>query len=339
MRIAVTGGAGYIGSHTVVELLSAGHDVLIVDNFRNSSPEVISRIQLISNRQPQLEQISVLDEQRLETALVDFQPDGVIHFAGLKAVGEAARVPLNYYQTNVEGSLKLFRAMEKAGCHHLVFSSSATVYGHPDRLPVDEGQPCRPTNAYGRTKEIIERVIRDWGAADDRVSAVSLRYFNPVGAHETGEIGEDPNGVPDNLMPFVAQVAVGRREELSVFGRDYDTPDGTGLRDYIHVVDLALAHLAALEFISDRTGVDEINVGTGRGHTVMEMISAFENASGQRVAHKFVGRRAGDTARSVADVQKSRKLLGWTATRNLDRMCRDTWNWQNKNPNGLRPDV
>lgn len=328
MRIIVTGGAGYIGSHTVVELLLAGHEVQVIDNFDNSTPDVLDRVSQITNKQAGLAEVDILDEPVLTEAFRAFQPEAVIHFAGLKAVGESAEVPLKYYRTNVEGSLCVFRAMQAVGCKAVVFSSSATIYGLPDVLPVTEDQPGRPTNAYGRTKFMVEEMIRDWGAADASLAAVNLRYFNPVGAHASGLIGENPRGVPDNLMPYVAQVASGQRAELSVFGDDYDTPDGTGLRDYIHVNDLARAHLAAIDYVAANTGVATVNVGTGQGYTVLDMIRAFEAASGRKVPYKVVGRRPGDVAKSLADVTLSKSLLGWQARHTLEDMCNDTWKWQ-----------
>ncbi len=336
MRIAVTGGAGYIGSHTVVELLEADHDALIIDTFANSSPVVLDRIEKLTGRRPEIAEVSITDGPALQAALARFRPDAVIHFAGLKAVGESSEIPLEYYRTNVAGSVELFRAMQGCGCNRVVFSSSATVYGLPEVLPVTEDQPCLPTNAYGQTKHMVENILQDWAAATPDLSAIALRYFNPVGAHGSGEMGEDPQGVPNNLMPYIAQVAVGRRDQLTVFGDDYDTADGTGLRDYIHVVDLARAHLAALDLSGRQTGYHAINVGSGTGHTVLEMVRAFEKGSGQKIPYTIAPRRAGDVARSVADVTLSAKLLNWRATHTIADMCRDTWNWQSRYPQGYR---
>lgn len=328
MRVAVTGGAGYIGSHTVVELLAAGHEVLILDSFANAAPDVPDRISAITGRTPKVVRADITDAPALTDALEDFEPQAVLHFAGLKAVGEAVADPLEYYRVNVAGSLTLLRAMAHVGCHRLVFSSSATVYGDPDQVPVPEDHPLRPASPYGHSKQMVEQMIQDWGVSNPQVAAVSLRYFNPVGAHPSAQIGEAPDGVPNNLMPYVAQVAVGLRPHLSVFGDDYDTPDGTGVRDYIHVVDLAQAHLAALDLTCRQTGVQTINVGTGRGYSVLEMIRAFETASGQAVPYRIAARRAGDVAEYYADPARAAERLGWTASRDLDAMCRDAWAWQ-----------
>ena len=328
MRVAVTGGAGSIGSHTVVELLQRGHEVLILDTFINAAADVPDRISAIAGSSPQVERVDITDILALTAALKDFAPEAILHFAGLKAVGEAVANPLEYYRVNVAGSLTLLRAMEMAGCHHLVFSSSATVYGDPVQVPVPEDHPLRPASPYGHTPRMVEQMIEDWGVANSRVSAVNLRYFNPVGAHPSAQIGEAPAGAPNNLMPYVAQVAAGLRKQLSVFGDDYDTPDGTGVRDYIHVVDLAQAHLAALELTETTVGVQAINVGTGRGYSVLEMIRALEKASGKPIPYKVVARRPGDVATSLADPTHATKQLGWQAHRDLDAMCKDAWAWQ-----------
>ncbi len=328
MRIAVTGGAGYIGSHTVVVLLQAGHDVLILDNFANAAVDVPDRIAELAGRAPELATLDITDAPALEAALAGFSPDAVIHFAGLKAVGEASEIPVEYYRVNVAGSVTLMQAMQKAGCTRLVFSSSATVYGEPQQNPIPEDHPLAPTNPYGHSKHMVEQMVTDWGRADAGLSAVNLRYFNPVGAHPSARLGETPKGAPNNLMPYVAQVAIGQRESVSVFGDDYDTPDGTGVRDYIHVMDLAEAHLAAIEVTEKQTGVLAVNVGTGRGYSVLEMIKALESASGKSIPYKVVARRAGDAAKSLADPGYAVKVLGWRAARDLDDMCRDAWSWQ-----------
>jgi UDP-glucose 4-epimerase len=328
MRVAVTGGAGYIGSHTVVCLLEAGHEVLILDTFANAAPDVPDRVAGIAGATPQVQRVDITDGPALTAALKGFAPEALLHFAGLKAVGESVIDPLEYYRVNVGGSLTLLRALEAADCWRLVFSSSATVYGDPEEVPIPETHALRPTNPYGHSKRMVEQVIEDWGVANPRAAAVNLRYFNPVGAHASAQIGEAPQGVPNNLMPYVAQVAAGERAQLSVFGDDYDTPDGTGVRDYIHVVDLALAHLAALDLTGRAPGVRAINVGTGRGYSVLEMVRAFEAASGQPVPYEVAPRRPGDIAASLADPALSAELLGWRASRDLDAMCRDAWAWQ-----------
>lgn len=328
MRIAVTGGAGYIGSHTTLALLEAGHDVLILDNFRNAAEDVPDRVAEIAGRGAQVISCDICDPEGVRAALTPFQSEALIHFAGLKAVGEAVENPLEYYRVNVGGSVALFQVLAEIGCNRVVFSSSATVYGDPDQVPIPETHALRPTNPYGHSKRMVEQVIEDWGVANPALSAVNLRYFNPVGAHSSARIGEAPQGRPNNLMPFVAQVAMGWRDQLSVFGDDYDTPDGTGVRDYIHVMDLAAAHLAALELTGRETGVQAINVGTGQGYSVMEMIRAFEAASGKNVPFVITDRRPGDIATSVANPEKAETRMGWKATRTLNDMCRDAWAWQ-----------
>lgn len=328
MRVAVTGGAGYIGSHTVVMLLEAGHDVLILDNFANAERDVPDRVAAIAGRAPDVMDCDITIPDSYRGPLRAFAPDAVIHFAGLKAVGEAVAKPLEYYRVNVEGSLLLFHEMSEIGCNRLVFSSSATVYGDPDAVPIPEDHPLRPTNPYGASKRMVERIIEDWGVADPTLSAVNLRYFNPVGAHASALIGEAPDGIPNNLMPFIAQVAQGRRDRLSVFGGDYDTPDGTGVRDYIHVTDLAVAHLAALDLTGRDPGVRALNIGTGQGYSVMEMLRAFEAASGRDIPFVITDRRPGDVAASVADPSRAEAVLDWRATRTIEDMCRDTWAWQ-----------
>ena len=331
--ILVTGGAGYIGSHTVVELLGAGHEVTVVDNFCNSAPAVPERIARIAGRMPVFVKADVRDRAALQSLFQARHYDAVIHFAGLKAVGESVAEPLRYYDNNVGGSLTLFETMAQYGLRTVVFSSSATVYGDPASVPIREDFPVAPTNPYGRSKLMVEDILREAAAADPRWRVALLRYFNPVGAHASGLIGEDPNGVPNNLMPFISQVAVGRREALSVWGDDYPTPDGTGVRDYIHVVDLARGHLAALGHMPD-SGVLTANLGTGRGYSVLEMVRAFEQASGRKVAYRIAARRPGDVAACYADPSLAAERLGWRAQLDLSRMCADTWRWQSQNPQG-----
>ena len=328
MRIIVTGGAGYIGSHTVSALLEAGHTVLILDNFTNAEQDVPDRIAAVAGRAAEVVEADIGDQAAVARAAAAFRPEALIHFAGLKAVGEAVSQPLEYYRVNVAGSVTLFREMEAAGCPRMVFSSSATVYGDPEKVPIPEDHPLRPTNPYGHSKHMIEQIIEDWGRAWSALAAVNLRYFNPVGAHPSARIGEAPQGTPNNLMPYVAQVAAGWREKLSVFGDDYDTPDGTGVRDYIHVMDLAAAHLAALDLTGRGSGVRAINVGTGRGYSVLEMIRAFETTSGKPVPYEITDRRPGDVAVSLADPTRAEALMGWRAKRDLEDMCRDAWAWQ-----------
>ena len=332
-KILVTGGAGYIGSHTCLELLAAGYEVVVYDNFSNSNPESLDRVARISGRPPTVVQGDVRDKALLEQTLRQHQCTSVIHFAGLKAVGESVEKPLEYYDHNVIGTHRLLQAMLATGVRSLVFSSSATVYGDPQRLPLTEDHPLSATNPYGRTKLMIEDMLRDLfqSAADWRIAI--LRYFNPVGAHESGLIGEDPRGIPNNLMPFVAQVAVGRREKLNVWGNDYPTPDGTGVRDYIHVVDLAVGHLRALERLVE-PGCMAVNLGTGRGYSVLEVIKAFEEASGRTIPVNMAARRAGDIASCYADPGFAEKSLGWRATRDIQTMCQDHWRWQVNNPEG-----
>jgi len=328
LRIAVTGGAGYIGSHTVVLLLEAGHDVLILDNFSNAKSDVPDRISMITGQAPHTATLDINDQTALEAALAAYQPDAVIHLAGLKSVGESMVKPLNYFQTNVAGSLSLLRSMEATGCNRLVFSSSATVYGEPEQVPIPEDHPLRPVNSYGHSKVMVERILEDWGRANSSLGAVNLRYFNPAGAHSSALIGEAPHGLPNNLIPIVAQVAVGMHENLLVFGDDYDTPDGTCVRDYLHVVDLAQAHLAALALTETEPGVHPINVGTGQGSSVLDIIHAFEIASGKKIPYEVTSRRPGDIATTLADPTCAAERLGWCASRQLEDICRDTWVWQ-----------
>ncbi len=333
MNILVTGGAGYIGSHTLVELLAAGHEPVVLDNFSNSKAEVLDRVRQISGVMPTLIRADVRDDVALKRMFAEHAFDAVIHFAGLKAVGESTEQPLRYYDNNVSGTLALCQAMDQAGVRRLVFSSSATVYGDPARLPIPEDTPLAPTNPYGRTKRMIEDVLQDLAAADPRWDITLLRYFNPVGAHPSGLIGEDPSGPPNNLMPYIAQVAVGQLAELRVFGDDYATPDGTGVRDYIHVVDLALGHLAALRPAAI-PGVHTYNLGTGKGYSVLEVLGAFMKACGRELPYRIHPRRPGDTACCYADPTKAASELGWQAQRDLATMAADSWNWQRNNPRG-----
>lgn len=337
-HVLVTGGAGYIGSHTVVELIKAGHSVVILDNLSNSSAESLNRVERITGHKPRLVKGDIRNARLLDELLAAENFNATIHFAGLKAVGESSEIPLAYYDNNVNGTVVLLDRLNKAGIKRFVFSSSATVYGDPAIVPIQEDAPTGPTNPYGRTKWMIEFMLRDLAAADPSWSIANLRYFNPVGAHESGLIGEDPQGKPNNLMPFVAQVAVGRREKLSVFGGDYNTPDGTGVRDYIHVVDLARGHLAALDYAAQHTGEVTVNLGTGNGYSVLDMIKAFEQASGQPVPYEIVGRRPGDIATCYADPAHAQALLGWAAEKGIEQMCVDGWRWQQGNPKGFAPD-
>ncbi|MEP7072869.1 MAG: UDP-glucose 4-epimerase GalE [Nitrosospira sp.] len=339
--ILVTGGAGYIGSHTCVELLNAGFDITVFDNFCNSHPEALARVERITGKKIRLVHGDSRDRAALIAALHGSAATAVIHFAGLKAVGQSVEQPLTYYDNNVMGTLRLLEAMDECGVRTLVFSSSATVYGDPQWLPLSEDHPLSATNPYGRTKLMVEEILRDLHRGNSSWRCGILRYFNPVGAHSSGLIGEDPRGVPDNLMPFVAQVAVGRREFLNVWGNDYPTPDGTGVRDYIHVVDLALGHLKILEALgsSERNvqgGCLTVNLGTGTGYSVLDMVRAFEEASGRPVPYRIAPRRPGDIASCYADPKLALDLLGWRAERGLKAMCADTWRWQNANPEGYR---
>lgn len=333
-RILVTGGAGFIGSHTVVELLQAGHDVIVVDNLSNSSPVVLDRIAEITGRTPDFEKIDICDRGGLARVFVRHAPAAVIHFAGLKAVGESVEKPLDYYQNNVAGTATLCEAMAAAGVRNLVFSSSATVYGDPQTLPIREDAPLGATNPYGRTKLFIEEMLRDLHASDPSWSIAILRYFNPIGAHSSGRIGEDPKGIPNNLFPFITQVAAGQREKLSIFGGDYPTPDGTGVRDYIHVVDLATGHLKALDRPAGAPGLVTCNLGTGQGYSVLEIVKSFERVTGRTIPFEIIDRRPGDIAACYADPSLAERELGWTACRGLDEMCADGWRWQEGNPRG-----
>ena len=347
MRVLVCGGAGYIGSHTCVALAGRGHEIAILDNFSNSSPAVLARLEALIGHAPETHRIDVRDTEAVAALLSSGRFDAVIHFAALKSVGESCAKPLEYFDNNLTGTLSLLRAMRTAGVKRLVFSSSATVYGQPESLPIDESAPLSATNPYGRTKLIAEQLIDDVCAADAALCAISLRYFNPVGAHPSGTIGEAPNGVPNNLMPYICQVAVGKRERLQIFGGDWPTVDGTGVRDYIHVMDLARAHAHAIEALgrldpldaqafaaSPLRGHRAINLGVGRGISVLELVRAFEAASGAQVPYDIVARRTGDVAAAYADPRLAESLLGWRAERDVDDMCRDAWRWQSMNPDG-----
>lgn len=336
MHILVTGGAGYIGSHTCLELLNSGYKVTVIDNLCNASREGLRRVEKLTGKELGFFQVDLLDADALDMVFrQNADATAVIHFAGLKAVGESVKKPLLYYQNNLTGTMHLCQSMERHGIKNMVFSSSATVYGDPASVPITEDFPLLAcTNPYGRTKAMIEDILRDLHVADQEWNISLLRYFNPVGAHKSGEIGEDPNGIPNNLMPYISQVAVGKLEQLSVFGDDYPTPDGTGVRDYIHVVDLAKGHLCALEKLTEKPGVVTYNLGTGQGYSVLEMIRAFEKASGKKVPYSIAPRRHGDIAQCYADPSLAAQELGWQAERDLDIMCTDAWNWQAKNPKG-----
>ncbi|MGC9356752.1 MAG: UDP-glucose 4-epimerase GalE [Anaerolineae bacterium] len=335
MKTLVTGGAGYIGSHTCVELLEAGYEVVVVDNLSNSRVESLRRVEALTGQTLAFHEVDLRDEEALDAVFASEAPiDAVIHFAGLKAVGESVAMPLRYFHNNVTGTLVLCAVMQRHGSKNLVFSSSATVYGDPESVPITEESALGPTNPYGRTKLFIEEILRDVHVADDGWNVALLRYFNPVGAHPSGMIGEDPSGIPNNLMPYVAQVAVGRLPEVRVFGDNYPTPDGTGVRDYIHVVDLALGHIKALRKLESQPGVVTYNLGTGRGYSVLEVIHAFAKASGREIPYRIVDRRPGDVAVSYADPSRAALDLDWKAERGIDEMCADTWRWQSQNPEG-----
>lgn len=335
MAILVTGGAGFIGSHTCVELLENGYEVVIVDNFINSKPEALNRIKQITGKDFKFYEADLLDKAAVETIFKENKIDAVIHFAGLKAVGESVAQPIRYYHNNITGTLILCQVMQEAGVKKIVFSSSATVYGSPKTVPIREDFPLHTTNPYGSTKLMIENILQDLFVADNEWSIALLRYFNPIGAHKSGLIGEDPNGIPNNLMPYIAQVAAGKLEVLSVFGDDYDTKDGTGVRDYIHVVDLAQGHIKAVEKVLGGSGVDAYNLGTGIGYSVLDMVHAFETANNVKVNYKIAPRRPGDIAVCFADPKKAKELLGWQAQFGIEDMCRDSWNFVKQNPNGL----
>ena len=335
MAILVTGGAGYIGSHTCVELLNEGYEVVVVDNLSNSSAEALNRVEKITGKKVTFYEVDILDREGLIQVFEKEKIDSVIHFAGLKAVGESVRKPLEYYHNNITGTLILCDVMRQYGCKNIVFSSSATVYGDPAFVPITEECPKgKCTNPYGQTKSMLEQVLTDLNVADPEWNVILLRYFNPIGAHESGMIGEDPKGIPNNLVPYIAQVAVGRLECLSVFGNDYDTPDGTGVRDYIHVVDLAVGHVRAIEKLNDKEGVLIYNLGTGNGYSVLDVVKAYEKASGKEIKYEIKPRRAGDIATCYAVATKAKKELHWEAKRGIEEMCADSFRWQSNNPNG-----
>ncbi len=334
MAILITGGAGYIGSHTMVELLNAGRELVVVDNFLNSKPCALERVKKITGKDFKFFEVDLLDKEALDRVVRENNIDSCIHFAGLKAVGESCAKPLWYYHNNITGTLNLCEVLQKYNAKKIVFSSSATVYGNPASVPITEDFPLSTTNPYGETKLMIERILKDMYEADKEWSVSILRYFNPIGAHQSGLIGEDPQGIPNNLLPYITQVAAGRRECLSVFGNDYNTPDGTGVRDYIHVVDLARAHLKAIERAETKTGVEHFNIGTGVGYSVLDIIHAYEKATGIAINYKITARRPGDIDECYANPKKAYEMLGWKAKYNIEDMCRDSYNWQLKNPRG-----
>jgi UDP-glucose 4-epimerase len=336
MNILVTGGAGYIGSHTCLELLNAGHDVTVVDNLANSKLEALRRVEELAGKSLTFHQVDLLDQAGLDGVFTGDRFDAVIHFAGLKAVGESVTIPLTYYRNNVTGTLNLLECMATYNVKRLVFSSSSTVYGQAKTVPILEDFPLSATNPYGRSKLMIEDILRDLYRSDASWDIGILRYFNPVGAHESGRIGEDPNGIPNNLFPYITQVAVGKRDYLSIFGGDYPTPDGTGVRDYIHVVDLARGHIKTLEKLMEGPGLVTYNLGTGRGYSVLEVVRAFEKASGRPIPYRIVDRRPGDVATSFANPEKAAKELGWLADKDIEVMCKDAWRWQSENPDGYK---
>ncbi len=336
MTVLVTGGAGYIGSHTCIELLNAGYDVVILDNLYNSHSESVERIAKITGKKPVFYIVDLLNRSDIEIIFKNNNIDNVIHFAGYKAVGESVQKPLMYYNNNITGTVNLLETMQKYNVKNIVFSSSATVYGNPHTVPITESFPISATNPYGRTKLMIEQILNDLYISDNTWNIAVLRYFNPVGAHKSGLIGEDPNDIPNNLVPFISQVAIGKLPELKVFGNDYPTKDGTGIRDYIHVVDLALGHIKALEKIKEQPGIFTVNLGTGQGYSVLDMIGAFEKACGRKIPYTFTQRRPGDIAKCYADPSHAETILGWKALKDVDEMCEDTWRWQSMNPNGYK---
>ena len=335
-RIFVTGGTGYIGSHTVLELIRKGHEVIVMDNLSNSSAESLERIQALTGVKVPFYELDLLDKQGMSKLFAEIKPDSVIHFAGLKAVGESVEIPLWYYKNNITGTLNLLDVMQEQGVKNLVFSSSCTVYGEPEVVPITENAPLSAVNPYGQTKLTIEYILKDLYQSDSEWNIAILRYFNPVGADESGTMGEDPNGIPNNLMPYVTQVAVGHLPYLRVFGSDYPTHDGTGVRDYIHVTDLALGHIKAIEALEKDPGLLICNLGTGNGYSVLDVVKAFEKASGVEIPYQLQPRRAGDAAAAYADPALAKELLGWQAERDLEQMCRDAWNWQQQNPEGYK---
>lgn len=336
-RILVTGGAGYIGSHTIVELQQAGYEVVVIDNLDNSSKVSLERVEKITGRRVAFYQVDIRDREGLSKALTEHPCDACIHFAGLKAVGESVEKPWEYYENNIGGTLTLLDVLRKHNCKNIIFSSSATVYGDPVEIPITEQCPKgQCTNPYGWTKSMLEQIMMDMQKADPEWNVVLLRYFNPIGAHPSGTMGEDPNGIPNNLMPYITQVAIGKRKELGVFGNDYDTPDGTGVRDYIHVVDLARGHVCALKAIDRECGLAIYNLGTGHGYSVLDVVKAFEKANGVKVPYSIKPRRAGDIATCYSDPSKAERELGWKAIYGIEEMCRDSWHWQSQNPNGYK---
>ncbi len=334
MNILLTGGAGYIGTHTCIELINAGHTAIIADNLCNSSREAVHRVEKITGQKIPFYEIDVCNGDSLRALFSENTIDAVIHFAGLKAVGESCEIPLRYYRNNLDSTLTLLEVMKEFDCHNIVFSSSATVYGIPEKVPLVETMPTSCTNPYGWTKLMIEQILTDASNADPKLSAVLLRYFNPIGAHESGTIGENPNGIPNNLMPYITQVAVGKLSCLGVLGNDYPTPDGTGVRDYIHVVDLAKGHVKAIDYGKSHTGTEIINLGTGKGYSVLDIVKAFSRVNNVEIPYEIKPRRAGDIAECYADPSKALEVLGWKAEKTLEDMCRDSWNWQKNNPEG-----
>lgn len=334
MKILLTGGAGYIGSHAAVELLDQGYEIVIMDNLSNSNIECLERIKEITGKSFAFYKVDLLEYDLMNQIFKEHSIDAVIHFAGLKSVGESVKAPLDYYLNNISGTVNLCSLMKKYGVNKMVFSSTAAVYGNPDRVPIDESFPVSPASPYGRSKLMIEEILRDVYHSDPSWRIAILRYFNPIGAHHSGRIGEDPNGIPDNLVPYITQVAVGKREKLQVFGNDYDTPDGTGVRDYIHVVDLVKGHLKALEYIEKKKGIEVINLGTGTGYSVLEIVGNFREVTGRPVDYQITARRTGDPGVTYANPKKAEIILGWKAEKNLKDMCQDSWNWQSRNPDG-----
>lgn len=339
VTILVTGGAGYIGSHAAVELLKTGYNIVILDNLSNSNFESINRVRELTGKDFPFYKCDLLDCDELNTVFENHNFEAVMHFAGLKAVGESVKIPLKYYHNNITGTINLCELMAKHDVKKLVFSSSATVYGNPDRVPIDESFPLSATNPYGRTKLMIEEILRDLHISDSSWRIALLRYFNPIGAHESGRIGENPNGIPNNLMPYITQVAIGKREKLSVFGNDYETQDGTGVRDFIHVIDLVKGHLKALEFLDENKGIETFNLGTGTGYSVIDLINTFSTVNSKEIPYQFVDRRPGDIPICYANPTKAEKVLGWRAEKDLYEMCKDSWKWQTDNPNGYEQKV
>jgi len=336
MSILITGGAGFIGSHAAVELLNSGYEIVCVDNLCNSSIESINRVKELTGKDFPFHEIDLLDKDAIDDIFSKYNIEAVIHFAGLKAVGESVSIPLEYYHNNITGTLYLCDIMKKYNVKKLVFSSSATVYGTPERVPIDETFPLSATNPYGRTKLMIEEILRDLYVSDSSWRIALLRYFNPIGAHESGRIGENPSGIPNNLMPYITQVAIGKREKLNVFGNDYDTHDGTGVRDFIHVIDLVRGHIKALEYLEKHDGIETFNLGTGTGYSVLDLINTFQKVTGKEIPYQFVDRRPGDIGECYANPEKAQKVMGWKAEKNLEEMCRDSWKWQSNNPNGFQ---